>query len=167
MAMNPHKSHLKIRASDRSDGRRDDYRCPYCAFHGFKWQTVHHIDGDPENNNPRNLATVCPMCNLILHAGMGCVLLRVADLYRKSKCSRVEVVRRTRSLRAAGYNDTEIRKELGLREKVPFKTDRKYLQPLVAFTTSRKAFRPDWHTVALEYGYTQARVNRHSGQSQR
>lgn len=43
--------------------KRDNYTSKYCGFRAEKWQIVHHIDGDPNNNDESNLETVCPMCN--------------------------------------------------------------------------------------------------------
>jgi len=131
---------------------RDDYSCQYCGFKCNKWQIVHHIDGNPNNNSHPNLMVVCQMCNLIEHAGMGCVLQGVTDLYRKAKYSQNEIVAKTRQLRAAGKTDTEIIRELGLEEKVQFKQDWNYLRPLIGFVTSKRA--TDSKTnIALEYQY--------------
>ncbi len=135
---------------------RDNFTCRYCGFRAHKWQFVHHIDGDPKNNDPSNLETICPMCNLILHAGYGCTVLAIVDLYKQCKYSQAEVVRRTRSLRGAGYTDEQIVKKLGLREKVPFKMERKYLRRLMAFVTYRESSKKDPTLPALEYGYQEA-----------
>lgn len=42
--------------------KRDAYTCQYCGFKAEKWQIVHHIDGNPNNNEEDNLETICPMC---------------------------------------------------------------------------------------------------------
>lgn len=55
-------------------------------------------------------------------------------------------------MRAEGKNDEEIIKFLGLQEKVPFKMNKKYLEKLFGFLTSRKS-RQGWTQKALEYGY--------------
>ena len=119
--------------------KRDDYTCRYCGFKAAKWQIVHHIDGNPNNNNKRNLVTVCQMCNLIHHAGQGCAVQNVVDLYKKSNYSQNEIIQITRKMRSQVKPDSEIILFLGLKKKMPFKTDKKYLQKLFGFLTSRKA----------------------------
>src|SRR3989344_5397377 len=136
---------------------RDDYSCQYCGFKCDKWQIVHHIDGNPNNNSHTNLMVVCQMCNLIEHAGMGCVLQGVTDLYRKAKYGQNEIVAKTRQLRAAGKTDTQIIAELGLEEKVQFKQDWNYLRPLFGFVTSRRAT-DEKTNIALAYQYSVART---------
>jgi len=131
---------------------RDDYTCQYCGFKCDKWQIVHHIDGNPNNNSKKNLMVVCQMCNLIEHAGMGCVIQGIVDLYKKAKYSQNEIVSKTRKMRAKGKNDAEIIKELGLEEKAEFKQDWNYLRPLFGFASSRTA--SGYKTnIALEYEY--------------
>jgi len=129
---------------------RDNYSCQYCGFKCDKWQIVHHIDGNPNNNQQSNLMVVCQMCNLIEHAGMGCVLQGIVDLYKKAKYGQNEIVAKTRQLRAAGKTDAEIIRELWLEEKVEFKQDWNYLRPLFGFVTSRKAT-DEKTNIALAY----------------
>lgn len=130
---------------------RDDYTCQYCNFKAEKWQICHHIDGNPNNNSQDNLEIVCPMCNLVHHAGQGCAVQDVVDLYEKSNFSQNEIIKITRRMRAEGKSDQEIIKFLGLGNKVPFEMDREYLQNLFGFVTSRIA--NDWKTQkSLEYG---------------
>jgi len=131
---------------------RDNYACQYCGFKAEKWQIVHHIDGNPNNNSEKNLMVVCQMCNLIEHAGMGCIVQGIVDLYKKSKYGQNEIVSKTMELRSKGKNDEEIIKELGLEEKAEFKQDWEYLRPLFGFVTSRKASDPKTN-LALEYEY--------------
>lgn len=132
--------------------QRDNYACRYCGFRADKWQIVHHIDGNPNNNSESNLETVCQMCNLIHHSGQGCVIQGIIDLYKKCKYSQNEVIQISRKMRAEGKSDEEIIKFLGLKEKVPFKMNNKYLNKLFGFVTSRKT--PQASTEkALEYGY--------------
>ena len=132
--------------------QRDAYTCQYCRFKAEKWQIVHHIDGNPNNNKEDNLETICPMCNLIHHAGQGCVVRRVVDLYRESKFSQNEIIKITRKMRIEGKSDSEIIKHLGLEGKAPFKMDKEYLKHLFGFVTSRNTSQ-DWIQKALEYGY--------------
>jgi len=136
---------------------RDDHTCRYCGFRALKWQVVHHIDGNHKNNAPENHETVCPMCNAVLHAGRGCTILKIVDLFKKSRYLQADVIRRTRILRASGRTDEEIIKTLGLKKQVPFKQDRAYLRRLTAFVSCRPPAHEDFMTRALEYGYDEAR----------
>lgn len=136
---------------------RDNFTCRHCCWKAFKWQVVHHIDGDHRNDDPKNLGTVCPMCNLILHAGFGCVISGVVDLYKRSKLSQPEIIQRTRKLRALGKPDRVIIKNLGLVEKVPFRKDSDYLRPLFGFITSRTPAREDRLRQGLSYVYEETR----------
>ena len=113
---------------------------------------MHHIDGNPNNNSEKNLMVVCQMCNLIEHAGMGCVIQGIVDLYKRAKYAQNEIVAKTRGMRAKGKSDAEIIRELGLEEKVEFKQDWNYLRLLFGFVSSRKA--SDYKTnIALKYEY--------------
>lgn len=132
--------------------KRDDYTCQYCGFRAEKWQIVHHIDGNPNNNEDNNLETICPMCNLIHHSGQGCVVQGIVDLYRESNYSQNEMVQITRKMRAESKTDQGIINFLGLKEKMPFKMESSYLRNLYGFVTSRKTLQ-DWTQKALEYGY--------------
>ena len=116
---------------------RDEFTCQYCGFHSEKFQIVHHIDGNPENNSSENLVVICQMCNLVEHSGQGCVVQDVVDLYKKSDYSQNEVIKITREMRDQGKSDDEIIKFLGLKESVPFKMDRDYLSKLYGFVTER------------------------------
>lgn len=133
-----------------------NYTCQYCSFRAEKHQIVHHIDGNPNNNDLDNLEPVCPMCSLINHSGQGCDIQGVVDLYRKSKYNQSEIVQITRKMRAEGKSDDEIINYLGLEGKMPFKMDWEYLEQLYGFITSRKADQP-YTNVALFYGYEEER----------
>ena len=117
--------------------KRDDYTCHYCGYRSEKFQIVDHIDDNPENNDENNLQTICQMCNLIKHAGQGCVIKGVVDLYKESKYNQNDIIRITREMRDAGKSDEEIIRFLGLKHKMPFKMDKKYLEKLYGFVTSR------------------------------
>lgn len=116
---------------------RDNYTCQYCGYRSEKYQIAHHIDGNPENNEDENLTTICQMCNLIEHAGQGCVVQGVVDLYKKSKFPQNDIIRITREMRDNGKSDEEIIKFLGLKVEVPFMMDKSYLEKLFGFVTSR------------------------------
>lgn len=132
--------------------KRDNYTCQYCRFRAEKWQIVHHIDGNPNNNEETNLETICSMCNLIHHAGQGCVVQGIVDLYKKSNFSQNDIIQITRGMRTGGKSDEEIIIHLGLNEKVPFKMNKEYLKKLFGFVTSRKT-EQNWTQKALDYGY--------------
>lgn len=130
----------------------DNFSCRYCGFTAVKYQIVHHIDGDPENDGVGNLETVCPMCNLIHHAGQGCVVQEVVDLYENSAYSQEDVIQITRRMRAEGKADSEIIEKLGLSGRKPFRMDKTYLRQLYGFVTSRKPAQKSTEQ-ALDYGY--------------
>ncbi|MEM2648501.1 MAG: HNH endonuclease, partial [Candidatus Bathyarchaeia archaeon] len=73
--------------------KRDDYTCQYCGYRSEKFQIIDHIDGNPQNNEESNLQTICQMCNLIKHAGQGCVVKGVVDLYKDSKYNQNDIIR--------------------------------------------------------------------------
>lgn len=143
--------------------KRDNFTCQYCGFKAEKWQIVHHIDGNPNNNSHNNLEIICPMCNLIHHSGQGCVVQKIVDLYKKSKYSQKEIIQITRKMRSKGKSDEVIINFLGLKEKVPFKMDRVYLRKLFGFVTSRET-KQNWTQKALEYGYNSYKENKNSNQ---
>lgn len=116
---------------------RDAFTCQYCGYRSEKYQIVHHIDGNPTNNTDNNLVTICQMCNLVEHAGQGWVVQGVVDLYEKSRFNQNDIIRITREMRDKGRSDEEIIRFLGLKSKVPFQMDRKYLSKLLGFVTSR------------------------------
>ena len=103
--------------------KRDNYKCAYCGYGSEKYQIVDHIDGNHENNKNENLQVICQMCNLIKHAGQGCEIQAVVDLYRKSKYNQNEIIKITMRMRNEGTRDIEIIDILALKEKAPFKMD--------------------------------------------
>src|SRR5437899_12670774 len=117
---------------------REDFTCQYCGHRAEKYQIAHHMDEDPENNSMENLSVICQMCNVIMHAGQGCVVQGVVDLYKESKYSQREVIQITRRMRfTESKKDPEIIAFLGLRKEMTFKMDKHYLEELFAFVTSR------------------------------
>jgi len=148
---------------------RDNYKCAYCGYRADKFQVVDHIDGDPENNSEDNFQIVCQMCNCVKHAGQGCVLKGVVELYRHSWFGQNSLIIITRFLRDLGKFDEEIEQSLGLREQVQFKMDRQYLTPLFAFVTSRSTRRgndmydrwKDYHERVLRSRYGEKDIEAH------
>ena len=49
---------------------RDRFTCVYCGFSCEKFQEVHHLDGDHDNNVPENLVTTCALCHATQHIGL-------------------------------------------------------------------------------------------------
>lgn len=115
---------------------RDGYKCSYCNFRGKEWQEVSYVDGDSSNNKLSNLTTVCPMCNLIVNARLGCQIEGIVELYQSAKYNQNKLVQITRKMRSEGKCDRIIIQTLGLKDKVPFRTNKKYLNRLFAFVTS-------------------------------
>lgn len=72
-----------------------------CAICGYKEHTnhvrgskffkypvildVHHLDGNRENNDPSNLAILCPTCHALIHRGVY-VKVRRSNLFRDKLC---------------------------------------------------------------------------------
>jgi intracellular multiplication protein IcmJ len=46
---------------------RDGFKCYFCNFYSKKYQEIHHLDHNHGNNDPLNLATVCPLCHKSFH----------------------------------------------------------------------------------------------------
>ena len=130
---------------------RDNYICAYCGYKSQKYQIVYHIDGNPENNSDSNMQVICQMCNLIKHAGQGCEVQAVVDLYKKSKYNQNTIIKITRKMRDEGSKDVEIIKVLELKEKVPFKMDLRYLEKLLGFVSSRQPIEKDTYYHWFSY----------------
>lgn len=47
--------------------KRDDYTCQFCEVRFKRHMEVSHLDDDHENNDPVNLATICPLCHQVQH----------------------------------------------------------------------------------------------------
>lgn len=130
---------------------RNNYTCAYCGYKSQKYQIVDHIDGNPENNTESNMQVICQMCNLIKHAGQGCEVQAVVDLYKKSKYNQNIIIKITRKMRDEGSKDLEIIRVLELKERVPFKMDLRYLRKLVGFINSMQPIEKDMYYHWLNY----------------
>lgn len=130
---------------------RENYTCTYCGYKSEKYHIVDHIDGNPENNSNSNLQVICQMCNLIKHAGQGCEIQAVVDLFRKSKYNQNAIIKITRKMRDEGAKDFEIIKVLELKEKMPFKMDLRYLKRLFGFVTSKQPLEKDMYYHWFNY----------------
>lgn len=122
---------------------RDNYTCAYCGYKSSKYQIIDHIDGNPKNDKDDNLQVICQMCNLIKHSGQGCEIKGIVELYKESKYTQNEIIKITREMRDKGKSDEEIIISLGLKNKVPFKMSREYLNSLFGFITSKKGLQED------------------------
>lgn len=47
-----------------------NYSCQFCGFQSSKYQEVHHLNDDHNNNDRRNLACTCPLCHQVFHIGL-------------------------------------------------------------------------------------------------
>ncbi len=65
----PEKSNIEFSQIRPVILERDNYTCRYCDFRSKKYQHIHHIDDDHENNNEDNLVTTCPLCHMSQHIG--------------------------------------------------------------------------------------------------
>jgi intracellular multiplication protein IcmJ len=50
--------------------KRDNFTCRFCAFKGSKYQEIHHVDGNHQNNDLSNLLTCCNLCRQVFHIGL-------------------------------------------------------------------------------------------------
>lgn len=48
---------------------KHDFTCQYCLFRSKKFQHIHHLDDDHDNNSEDNLVTICPLCHMSQHIG--------------------------------------------------------------------------------------------------
>ncbi|HEY6436404.1 MAG TPA: type IVB secretion system protein IcmJDotN [Ignavibacteriaceae bacterium] len=60
---------------------RDHHTCGYCGFPATKFQEVHHIDNDHDNNSEENLVTICSLCHACHHIGLAGALKRGTLVY--------------------------------------------------------------------------------------
>jgi len=120
---------------------RDDHTCSYCGYitDNTRFLHVHHVDGNPRNNNFNNLETICNHCHMIQHSGLWATIYSTMDIYEKATVSQVEVIQITREMRNQGKTDEEIIKLIGLEDKTLWKQDHDYLKNKIGFVTSRKA----------------------------
>ncbi len=47
-----------------------DFTCQFCGFKAKKWQEVHHLDDNHNNNSIENLVTACSFCHQCHHIGL-------------------------------------------------------------------------------------------------
>jgi intracellular multiplication protein IcmJ len=49
--------------------KNGDYECEFCAFRSVKFQHIHHLDDNHQNNQKSNLVIACPLCHMCNHIG--------------------------------------------------------------------------------------------------
>lgn len=130
--------------------QRDNYTCQYCGYRNESGMQVNHVDGNPKNNDDKNLEVICNYCHMITHSGLWCVVFKSVDVYEKSNYDQNNVNRITRKMREEGKTDDEIAEFLGLRDKVPWMQDLKYLKNKYGFITSRKADKQGYGVTLTE-----------------
>ncbi len=121
---------------------------------------VNHIDGNPKNNMQENLEVICPECHMITHSGLWCAVRNVIDCYAESSYSQNEIIRKTHEMRNQGKSDPEIIKQLGLKGKVAWKQDLKYLAKVFGFITDRTAKNEERRYVLTDEQQQQALLTR-------
>lgn len=92
---------------------RDDHTCVSCGHHALKWMHVHHL-AESEDNDPKNLSTLCVACHAIMHMGRN-LSLGVIEIW-KSSLSQVDIVRVTRDGVRHGKSLEEIKAGLDLKK---------------------------------------------------
>lgn len=65
----PEKGNIEFSNIRQSILERDKFTCQYCGFKSKKFQHIHHLDDDHNNNIDSNLITACPLCHMSQHIG--------------------------------------------------------------------------------------------------
>jgi len=50
--------------------KRDNYRCYFCRFEAKRYQELHHLNDNHNNNSLKNVVTTCCFCHQCFHLGM-------------------------------------------------------------------------------------------------
>lgn len=125
--------------------QRDNSTCQYCGIKRNEHMQINHMDGNPKNHTDNNLEVICSSCHKILHSGLWAEVFKILDVYEESKYDQNEIIRHTGKMRDEGKSDGEIIEFLGLKNKVPWKQDQKYLSTKYGFISSREV---GWRSVA-------------------
>lgn len=77
---------------------RDNYTCRYCGFKAKKFQEIHHLDNNHQNNEDSNLITACCLCHMVNHVGFAGIrqsakLIYIDPKYNISQAQLNQVVR--------------------------------------------------------------------------
>jgi intracellular multiplication protein IcmJ len=60
---------------------KSKYACVHCGFQSKKFQEVHHLDDNHQNNDPSNLVCVCPLCHSCHHVSYSGLTERACVIY--------------------------------------------------------------------------------------
>ncbi|WP_240533902.1 HNH endonuclease [Aeromonas veronii] len=92
--------------------QRDNYTCRFCGFKAAKYQEVHHLDDNHQNNDPQNLLTVCNLCHQVHHLGM-CAMRNGGFIAAIPELTQTEVNNLVRAIHVAEYvADAAVRDKL-------------------------------------------------------
>jgi intracellular multiplication protein IcmJ len=92
--------------------QRDNYTCRFCGFKAAKYQEIHHIDDNHQNNDPQNLLTVCNLCHQVHHLGM-CAMRNGGFIAAIPELTQTEVNNIVRAIHVAEYiADAAVRDKL-------------------------------------------------------
>lgn len=79
----PDKGLAEFKSVRPSILERDLYQCQFCDFDTKKYQEIHHLDDNHENNSPDNLITTCTLCHMCFHIGFAGIKNRGVLIYCK------------------------------------------------------------------------------------
>jgi len=92
--------------------QRDNYTCRFCGFKAAKYQEVHHLDDNHQNNDLQNLVTVCNLCHQVHHLGM-CAMRNGGFIAVIPELTQTEVNNLVRAIHVAEYvADAAVRDKL-------------------------------------------------------
>lgn len=96
----PSKDHANKEYLAKRDSilERDNYTCQYCGFRAKKFQEIHHLDNNHQNNADSNLITACTLCHMVNHVGFAGIrqiakLIYIDPKYNVSQAQLNQVVR--------------------------------------------------------------------------
>ena len=49
---------------------RDNYTCYFCNFKSNRFQEIHHLNDDHNDDRDENLVTICPLCHQTFHLNL-------------------------------------------------------------------------------------------------
>lgn len=87
--------------------QRDNYTCRFCGFKAAKYQEVHHLDDNHQNNDPQNLVTVCNLCHQVHHLGM-CAMRNGGFIAAIPELTQTEVNNIVRAIHVAEHVADEV-----------------------------------------------------------
>ena len=90
--------------------QRDNYTCQFCGFKAAKYQEVHHIDDDHNNNSPNNLITVCNLCHQVHHLGM-CAMRSGGFIAAIPELTQTEINNLIRAIHVSEFIDDKVARD--------------------------------------------------------